>query len=121
MTMDKKQIATMIGKIAKLEAKGDADEAGSLKQELFTDGIDYPEIEKMVKKASKKRATKPNGTFKPDDKTTPDKNEAYETGKKPEAKKPGMIAKGVAAVKKAVTKKKTKAKAKAKAKGRTKK
>ena len=117
--MNKKEISSIIGKIAKLEAAGDDAEAGSLKQELFTAGVDYPDIEKMVEKASRKRAQKPNGTFKPDDKSTPDKNEAYETGKKPEAKKPGIIAKGVAAVKKAVTKRKT-AKAKTKSKSKVK-
>lgn len=120
--MDDKMIAEKVAKIAKLEAAGDAQGAGTLKQELFTNGVDFPDIEAMVKKAGGKRAKEGDGTFKADDPKTPNTNEAFETGKSP-AEKPGTkpaeksAAKPkVAAKPKAAAKPKPKAKTKAKAK-----
>lgn len=84
--MDDKQIDATVKAIAKAEASGDEQEAGNMRQELFTSGIDTPEIDSLVEKASKKRAKKDDGTFTPDDKTTPDTNEAFETGKSPAKK-----------------------------------
>jgi len=84
--MDDKMIAKKISEIAKLEASGDKQGAGALRQELFTDGIDYPEIDEMVKKAGGKRAKEADGTFKADDPETPDTNEAFVAGASPKKK-----------------------------------
>ena len=102
--MDGNEIAKFIKKIAKLEARGKTQAVGVLKQELFTNGVDYPDIEKMVKKASGRRAHMADGTFRADDKKTLEENEAYETGKKPAKKAPKKAKKK--AKKKAPAKKK---------------
>ena len=89
--MDSKERGRMIDKIAKLEAGGNVPGpgAGCLKQVLFTDGMDYPDIKKAIKKAAKARARqkvaeararKRDGKFKGDDPKTPNINEAYRTG-----------------------------------------
>lgn len=88
MDLKKDDIAKAVKDIARLEANGDVQEASNIRQELFTNGVDYVEIDSMVETASRARARDPKGRVVADDKTTPKKNEAYVTGKSPAEKKP---------------------------------
>jgi hypothetical protein len=49
--MDDATVKDKVMQIAKLEDRGDTQEASGIKQELFTSGADYEKIEAMVKKA----------------------------------------------------------------------